>query len=175
MRFVLLIALLSVACAPTPKGDVAVAEPALDSLVLERSPCFGMCPMYRLRIDGRGHVYYQSRSPNDKTVASDSISIASVAWLMAEAKRVRLYDMPERIQDSPELCKMMATDHPSASIAIFAPDSVKRVDHYLGCYGPGPDPNRVPALVELERFYAAIDSVAGTARWTRRPGSKSEQ
>lgn len=150
-------------------GDPATGEgPAADSLVMERSVCYGFCPAYRLRIDRAGRVHFQSLNPGDTSAAvRDSIPPEGFLRLLAEAERSGFHDLPERIDTSSVLCPVVATDHATVTTTIVAGDRAKRVQHYTGCREASPPHRPVPELERLHTFYAAVDSVAGASRWIR--------
>ena len=140
------------ASAPRP-GTTGV-----DSLVLERTRCFGSCPAYRLSIASTGAVRFRSRNPGDTArTASDSVDPAAFRLLMDEAARIGFRALPDEIAES-RLCGRMASDASSVIVTLFGAEGNKRVDDYRGCHG-GPRP--------LRDFQDRIDSVAGSRRWTR--------
>jgi hypothetical protein len=162
--------ILAAGCArPASRADEPAMGGALaDSIILERTPCFGTCPAYRLRLSRDGHVLFESRNPREPPrTASDTVPDAGFVRLLGEAERIGFDALPERIDTSSSLCPVVATDHPSVTTTIVTGAHVKRVEHYTGCYGPAPDHAPVPELVAAMRFYALIDSVAGAARWIR--------
>src|SRR3954464_3410028 len=128
------VALLLLACshrAPAPSIPVA----PLDSVTLERTACFGTCPMYHLTITRPGTARMQVR-----TFGPDSSPVAHVYTLAPTvldsiARRVARIDFlsyPDLIRSDPQLCGTLATDHPSLIISIFG-QRVKRVNYYTGC------------------------------------------
>jgi uncharacterized protein DUF6438 len=138
---------------PAPGGEVEV-----DSIVLERTFCFGTCPAYRLSLTRAGAVHFRSRNPGDSTAATDRVDPAQVAALAREAERIGFWSLPEVIRTDPRLCGAMATDHPGAIVTLYAAARTKRVDDYHGCRDVPP---------ALRRFEARIDSVASSERWVR--------
>jgi hypothetical protein len=149
----------------------AARAPAADSLVLERTICFGTCPAYRLSIGGDGTVTFISRNPDDTSGAkTDSIAPSQVEWLLGEAERLGLYSLPTVIADDSTLCPLRATDHPTATLTIFREDSTHTVVDYHGCYA-GHDRGTGPRVEQLRRLEVAVDSVAGSSRWVR-PASR---
>lgn len=142
-----------------------------DSVVLERSRCFGSCPAYRLRITGDGAVAFASRNPRDTLrTETDSIAPSEVAWLLEEAERLGFYALPETIAEDSTLCPLRATDHPAATVTIFREDSTHTVVDYHGCYASH-DLGVVPRLEQLRRLEVEIDSVTRSSRWVR-PASR---
>lgn len=145
----------------------ATSGPAADSLVLERTPCFGTCPAYRLSMTRGGVVAFTSHNPGDNTgTVTDSIAPAQVAWLVEEATRIGFFALPASIADDSTLCPLRATDHPTATVTIFRADSTHQVVDYHGCYAA--HDHSVTAPVErLRIFETKIDSVAQSRRWVR--------
>ena len=143
----------------------------VDSLVLERTRCFGMCPAYRLTIRSDGAVTFVSRNPGDTSgVKTDSLRQEQVAWLVEEATRLGFFTLPAVIADDSTLCPLRATDHPSAKVTILRQDSARTVVDYHGCYASH-DLAVVPRVEQLRRLEAEIDSVARSSRWIR-PASR---
>lgn len=155
------LACLAAGCRPAgPAG--APTTPSPDSIVLERTQCFGTCPAYRLSITRAGAVHFQSRNPGDSArVATGSAAPGGFQALVERAASIGFDSLPDRIEGS-RYCPDAATDHPSAGVEIFRGAAVKRVADYLGCR---------EGLESLRRFENAIDSVAGSQRWVQ-PASR---
>jgi hypothetical protein len=168
--------LIACACSSNTDGRAtsgsAVSTPA-DSIVLERSVCFGSCPAYRLRISSIGHVLFEPRNPGrpGQTPATAKVSDSAFSYLTSQAERAGFYGFPENIQEDSTLCRRMATDHPSATITIHRSTEYKRVHDYTGCHGSD-DPAAATRLRTLREFEALVDSVAGSARWTQPSGTR---
>lgn len=157
---------LAAACgrsqAPTPAHTRGA-----DSLVLERSPCFGFCPAYRLRIRADGAVSFTSHDPRDTTrVAVDSIQPRQVLWLVQAAERSGFFALPPVIAEDHRYCPLRATDHSTATVAIYRADSATTVVDYQGCYA-ATDLSIVTPVAQLRHFEMQIDSVVQSGRWTR--------
>ncbi len=163
---------LVTACQPRPGAEARGNEVRADSIVLERTGCFGYCPAYHLSLRADGNVAFASRAPRDSgRVMRDSIAPGEFAWLVQEANRSGFFALPPVIGEDKSLCRVMATDHPTVSVAIFHGDSTSRVVDYRGCYA-GTDLSLDPRLAKLRHFEAQVDSVARSERWTsamRRP------
>ncbi|HEX5436463.1 MAG TPA: DUF6438 domain-containing protein [Gemmatimonadaceae bacterium] len=156
-----------IGCHPAPAPTPA-RPPRVDSLILERSPCFGFCPAYRLTLHADGSVTFGSRDPGDVIrMATDTIPAARFEWLVREAHRIGFGKLPAVIAHDSSLCPVRATDQSTATVTIVRADSMHRVVDYHGCYA-GTDLSVVPAVGELRHFESEIDSVAQTGRWLRR-------
>ena len=158
------------ACTSTPPViDQTRVAADIDSIVLERTPCFGFCPTYRLTIDRSGRIRY--RNAGERTVQTDSVAPEAVDHLGARAIELGFFDLPERIRGDSALCSMVATDHPGVIVSFFSGAGSKTVDHYTGCHVEGREsPGPAPAIVRLMRLEAEIDSTANVERWRPEPG-----
>lgn len=150
------------ACSRSVEDPPHPAPSALDDVVisLERGPCYGTCPVYRVTIQGDGWVRYEGRA-HVEVVGVDSATIAQeqVRMLVTEFERVGYASLPARFAYGEPSCPSYVTDAPSATTSISRAGVTTRVEHDYGCEG-------VPAgLTALER---TIDSVAGSTRWTGR-------
>lgn len=115
---------------------------------------------------------YQARTPGDSTRGSGQAQPGTLAALVARARAIGFYALPEDIGSDPKLCSARATDHPTATITIFEPSQQSRVVHYHGCY-LATDHSTAPQLQALTAFEVAIDSAAGSSRWLTPPGSQT--
>lgn len=143
--------------ASVPGGE---APARADSVVLERTRCYGTCPAYRLSLARTGVVRFTSRWPADTPPGEGTVTVGAFDELVADAGRIGFWQLPDRIQGS-SLCQVMMTDLPTATVTVFARGRSKAVEDYHGCHG-GP-------LEDLRRFEQRIDSVAGSRRWIRVP------
>lgn len=162
----------AVACTSTPPpADRAYTAAELDSIVLERGPCFGFCPTYRLVIEGSGRIRYGNAGEDE--LRKDSVAPDAVTRLAERAFEAGFYALPKRIMGDSTLCSMVATDQPRVMVSIFGGGTSKRVDHYTGCHVEGREsPGPAPAIVRLIALEEAIDSIAGVERWRRPRGAR---
>jgi hypothetical protein len=145
--------------------------PAADSIVLERSRCFGTCPAYRLRLSGAGEVRFESRNPGDESrTAVDTVTATMLPTLVSKARSIGFFELPSKIQGDSVLCLTAHTDAPTAIVTIFSKDGMKPVEDYHGCVG-GVDHKIPPQLERLHAFENEIDSVLKSSRWVR-PASR---
>ena len=166
----LFVLLFAIAGRQSAHAQARPAMRALDSIVLERTACFGTCAAYRLTLTAAGMVTFVSQNRGDSArVERDSISPGIVRWLRDEAGRQGVLELPPVIADDRSLCPDHATDHPTAIVSMFGGDRVHRVTDYHGCF-LSRDHATAPAVQRLRRFEAEIDSVTGSRRWTRPNG-----
>ena len=156
---------LSPGCGGLPRTPTAVA-PA-DSIVLERTLCYGTCPAYRVSVTAGGRVSFLSLDPGDSArAASDTISREKFGKLVSQAESLGFFTLPDTIANDRALCPLRATDHPTATLTLFRGARAKQVVDYHGCYARSdPSLSRVPILGQLLLLEAQVDSVARSDRW----------
>ncbi|MFN8475761.1 MAG: DUF6438 domain-containing protein [Anaerolineae bacterium] len=136
-------------------GPVASPVGDIDHVVitLERGPCFGACPTYKVTIRGTGEVAWEGkRFVKVVGPASAKISPDAVRALLDEMVAAGYFNMNDKYT------KANATDMPSAVTSVTLSGVTKTIDHYYG------DNSAPPALTALEK---RIDEVAGTAQWIK--------
>ncbi len=162
-RPTLLLSLGVVACAPhaVPRAQPdSTATIASDSPVikLERTPCFGRCPVYQVAISASGRVSFVGKNfVAQQGEASGQAPKEKLDSLLAEIERQGYFGFADRYVAGAPDCGPYATDAPSAITQVTHAGRHKRIEHDYGCS------QAPPVLGELER---RIDEVAGTAQWT---------
>lgn len=145
---------------PKPEASASSADASAPAVRLERTACFGSCPVYTLSISRSGAVRFDGKKFVRHTGPdSAKISPAAVDSLLAEMSEAGFYDFEERYTSGAPACGRYATDLPSAVTSATDGSRSRRIQHDHGCSGAP------PALSRLER---RIDEVAGAARWTAR-------
>jgi uncharacterized protein DUF6438 len=130
--------------------------PADTVISLQRTSCYGPCPVYMVKIDARGSVTYEGekfvRVVGRQTARVDR---SVVARLLTHAERIHFFDMRNayRAIDNPDGSTTTVTDLPTKIVTITTNRRTKRVEDYVGA----PD--------ALEEFEKAIDEAAGSNRW----------
>ena len=140
-----------------------------ESVVLQRTACFGQCPVYSVEIHANGQVKYSGEEfVSVKGISHSSIPHANVELLAAALRHVKFAQMHEKYQFEADGCVNMPTDLPSLSISVTKAGRTQNVSFYTGCQGP-----TVPAEA-LEWLSNTIDFMAQTAPLIyQRMGSKS--
>jgi hypothetical protein len=163
-------AVLALACArpatpgPSAAGPSGAAgQPTADSAVritLERSPCFGTCPVYSVTLDGSGAVLFEGRRfVADTGISTGRVPPARIDSLVAELNAGGYFDFADRYAAGEPGCERYATDLPSVITEVRAGGRSKRIEHDHGC---------MEAPQALSALEGRIDSVAGVASWIRR-------
>jgi acetamidase/formamidase len=132
-----------------------------DSITLERTACFGACPIYKVSIASNGAVNFEGRR-FVKTVGAARGQITPQAFrkLVEEFQTINYFSLPDRYTPGTADCPRMVTDMPGANTALQLNGRMKTVAHYYGCGDAG----ALAALTVLER---KIDEVAGTEKWIK--------
>ncbi len=127
---------------------------------LERTPCFGTCPVYEVSIFRDGTVKFVGKQHvRQQGAATASISPGAVDSLVADLESAGYFDFAgDYVMDAPG-CGPYATDSPTVTTSLSAGGRTKRIRHDYGCSGAPP---------ELRPLEQRIDEVAGTSRWTGR-------
>jgi hypothetical protein len=135
-------------------------------LILERFPCLGTCPSYRLAIGADGRVEYEgmgyfntlAAASERPTVRRDSTRLApgDVATLMTAFDRAWSRRWPNQYRPSKFGCPRWGTDAPTL---VVVRQWGSRRDTLYGYYGCP----YVPARIHRLGIY--IDSVVGVKRW----------
>ena len=145
-------------------------------IVLERAPCFGFCPAYRVVVEGDGTVRFTGLGDRAGRADSARVSPEAVRALADRFNKADFFGMDTAYTPGARGCGIHAIDHAYATLTADIGGRARTVRHYLGCTGTeSPDSiasrqeDRPGALGALTRLAAAVDSVAGTSRWLGEP------
>ena len=120
------------------------------AMTLERTACFGFCPIYKLTVYGNGKVVYEGKRFVKVTgTRTTTISQTAVRKLIADFQKLSYF----KLQDS---YTGGHTDAPSVITSLTIGKKQKTVNHYL------PSPDAPPQLTELEN---KIDTVVNSQQW----------
>ena len=112
---------------PQDKDRFGGPTPA-DSLFfsLERTPCFGQCKAYRIRIYRSGYAIYEGSSFVDKVGTFEGrVGTDTMALLLRKAEEVQFFGMQDKYDSQ-------VTDLPSTIIRVVANDKDKKVIGRVG-------------------------------------------
>ncbi len=154
---------LLAACARTspavPEAGPRVTSGAVEvgSVSLERGPCFGTCPVYKVTIDRTGAVRFEGRRfVADSGESTGTVPPGQVDSLLAELDAAGYWRFADMYRMGEPTCSRYATDLPTVITTVRLGTRTKRVEHDRGC-ADAPE-----ALSALE---TRIDEVAGVSRW----------
>jgi hypothetical protein len=149
-----------VAVTISPTASESLAQPVPDDFVirLERTSCFGECPVYSVSIDARGNVSYDgTKFVRVEGRRADRIQLSRVAVLLETAERIGFFELRDQYRyiRNPDGTETIVTDLPTAFVTVTRAGRTKRIEDYIGA---------PRGLKELEQ---QIDETARTQRWIR--------
>ena len=135
---------------------------------MERTGCFGTCPIYSLQIMGDGAVLYNGiANVYIRGELRTYVSRQQVADLLHEFNRIGFFHLPDNYEAGQTLqvdgkrvdvVKMDPYELPGTRITLRVGDSSKSVVYTQ------------TAPEALIRIAKRIDELAGSSRWVKRPG-----
>ena len=136
-------------------GKYTNGEPNYEDMVitLERTPCYGFCPVYKLTIGGDGTVVYEGkdfvsiRNREETTISRDEID-----QLVKEFKRIDYFSLND------EYTERTITDAPSVITSITLDGKTKTIEHYHGDFS---------APEELTELEDKIDEIVKSEKWIK--------
>lgn len=146
---------------PHPETDARAAEvEAARTVSLERGPCFGTCPVYRVTIDQGGRVRFEGRRfVADTGLSTADVPAARVDSLFVELERAGYFELADSYRAGDQACRRYATDLPTVTTEVRLGPRSKRIEHDRGC---------ADAPARLTALETRIDEVAGVQRWISR-------
>lgn len=151
---------IAVAAVLTTTSSEVKAQTAPDdfAITLERTSCFGTCPVYSVSIDASGNVTYDGKGfVRVEGRQTDRIPASRAARLLATAERIGFFELRDRYRSirNADGTETVVTDLPTTFVTITRGGQSKRVEDYIGA---------PQGLKELEQ---EVDDLARTTRWTR--------
>lgn len=129
-------------------ASVGFAEAQPNKISLERTACFGTCPVYTLTVYSDGRVEYEGKDHvKEKGSRSSKIDEKLFLRLMKKVDEIGFFKLNDRYEGR-------VTDLPTRITTVTKDDVTKTVRNYYG--GP-------KGLHDLEQL---IDEVTNSARWT---------
>ena len=124
------------------------AEAKTNKISLERTACFGTCPVYKLTVYSDGKVEYEGKDHvKEKGSRSSKIEEKLFLRLMKKVDEIGFFKLNDRYEGR-------ITDLPTRITTVTKGDVSKTVRNYYG--GP-------KDLYDLEQL---IDEVTNSAQWT---------
>jgi len=140
-------------------GSAVAQEPDVpqDAVIrLQRTSCYGPCPVYTVTIDARGGVTYDGeRAVRVIGRRTAQIDPSIVTKLLSRAETIQFFHMRDayRVIEYPDGTVTMVTDLPTTIVTVTVNGRTKRVEDYMAA----PD--------SFAAFERDIDAAAGTKRW----------
>lgn len=130
-------------------------------ITLQRTACFGSCPIYKLTIFDDGEVLFDGKDfvkyPGTHT---SQITKTQLEDLIRQFEKIDYFNLDENYTDDPKNCPEQWTDNPSAISSLNWKGKKNAVRHYYGCRGS----KVAEQLTDLE---AKIDEVVNTNQWIK--------
>ncbi|HSS20113.1 MAG TPA: DUF6438 domain-containing protein [Pyrinomonadaceae bacterium] len=125
-------------------------------ITLERTPCYGNCPAYKLTVFGDGRVQYEGLK-YVKTIGKKEslIKPGEVREIVSAALEAKYFTLDSYAMDNCTCTQ--CTDMPAANTEISIKGRSHKVGHDFGCRC---------APKELWNLEETIDRVAGSLKWT---------
>lgn len=126
-------------------------------MTLERGPCRGTCPVYRVDLYADGKVRFDGKQHVGKTgMQNGTADVAQVGDLLRKFQGEEFSKVDTLFDMGSPACGSYIPDLPYSKVSAKVGTGMKTVHHDPGCR------NAPPFLRTLE---AQIDSVARTAQW----------
>ena len=123
-------------------------------ITLERTECYGPCPVYRLTITGDGSVVYEGKNFVKATGRqTTTISQERMRQLVSEFEKADFISLADSYE------QITVLDNPTVIVSITIDGKSKTVRHYHG------DKTAPKILTDLEN---KIDELANTNQWIGR-------
>ncbi|MBN8573877.1 MAG: DUF6438 domain-containing protein [Candidatus Kapaibacterium sp.] len=124
-------------------------------IIMQRTPCFGTCPVYTVTVTGRGDVQFMGTQFVSKEGESrKQVPVDSVRTLIGMFKDIQFTTLKDEYEDR------AMSDAPSAIVTYATKDRSKTVKHYLG---------DMSAPEQLKKLEQAIDRIAKVHEWVESP------
>jgi len=122
-------------------------------ITLERTPCYGFCPVYKLTIGGDGTVVYEGKDfVSNRNREETTISRDEIDQLVKEFKRIDYFSLND------EYTERTITDAPSVITSITLDGKTKTIEHYHGDFS---------APEELTELEDKIDEIVKSEKWIK--------
>jgi hypothetical protein len=132
---------------------------------LERGPCFGRCPMYKVELYGDGKIRYEGiRFVTDSGKRESSTTTAEVQKYLRAVNATQFASADSAYtMENKTACGNFSTDMPVAVLTVKLASGLKTVRHDPGCRG---------APEYLRTLEAQLDTVTRSATWISGNGEK---
>ena len=127
-RFLLLLFLVLFACGSSKKGtEIKIKEIKKELIIsLERTPCYGTCPIYKMKIFSDGSAFYHGERFVEKIGNYEfSVSKETINYILKKADEIGFFELEEKYTAN-------ITDLPKTITFIKNGKNKKRVVDYYG-------------------------------------------
>jgi hypothetical protein len=155
-KLLLALALLSLLAIPVVGCTSAqLSTPTNQDVIitLERTACFGTCPVYSLTIQGEGTVMYEGKDFVEvKGEAETTISQDQIDELISEFEKVDYFSLEDSYTER------TITDAPTVITSISISGKTKTIEHYHGDFS---------APEKLRELEDRIDEIVDSDQWIK--------
>jgi hypothetical protein len=170
-----MIVFVTVALIATP----AHGQTSSDRVTLERSECFGTCPVYRVEVARDGLVTFTGKAHVLAKNGNRRLGPTAFKPLVAHLEAGGFFNLDSAYVPGRPGCIHAATDAPSATLTVIAGMRKKTVRYYYGCLGDAVNVNNHDSVMSVMRnprgagatvraLADYVDSVAGINEWVER-------
>ena len=140
----------------TKHSQIDAADTTLQ-IVLERGPCHGRCPVYRVSVYGNGRVTFVGRQWVDSLgTRTHVVAPAAVRALINAINATPFSSVNTAFTMGSTACGQYISDLPMATLSVKIGDVMRRVYRDPGC-------EKAPRF--LKTLEAKVDDVTETAMW----------
>jgi hypothetical protein len=120
-----------------PVPAKATLKPPSDlRITLERSPCYGTCPVYRASVNAEGQLFWDGRRYVDhKGFSLHRLDPKIAAEYWGRLEGLGIWKMKDRYAKKEDGCTSLFTDASSTVVELHRRGGKKRVLVYGGCRG----------------------------------------
>lgn len=137
-------------------GEAVRSDTSSAVITLERTACFGACPMYVLALYEDGTVVFNGlRFVQEEGLRIRNIGAEKIQDLVGHARRISYTSMDDRYEGS--ATDPSPTDLPSAITSVRIGGNTKSISDYWG------------APATLREFERHIDELTGSDKWIGKP------
>jgi Domain of unknown function (DUF6438) len=124
---------LAIALAAWPALAQQPEVPPDAMIRLQRTSCYGPCPIYTITIDASGTVTYEGeRAVRVVGRRTAKIDTSTVAGLLARVESIRFFEMRDayRVIENPDGTVSMVTDLPTKFVTVTVNGRTKKVEDF---------------------------------------------
>ena len=151
------------------------SKPVVDStrltVTLQRTECFGLCPMYSVTVSSDRNVRFHG----ERWIQFDGDRIAQISedayqQLLQAVRDARFDTLKPRYRGSSDGCGEYWTDHPSMIIMISSEKKTYQTNFNMGCKGG----SAAEATARITLLGKQIDTILDTGRWIGPPENRRD-
>jgi hypothetical protein len=148
-----LVGILSMGCTQSPSPTPTTSNFQDVIISLQRTACYGTCPVYLLNVYSNGNVVYEGSEYVRITGKIEStISQEKVSQLVSE------FDKADYFSLSDTYTNYLMTDGSTVTTSISIGGKTKTIQHYRGDTG---------APKQLSELEDSIDEIVNSAQWIK--------